>query len=310
MKVPATTGLARAPAEPPPLRLVWPTVDVADLGAVVAGFRANGHVVVRGVVPLDVIDTVCSDIAEVFALQARRLGVAQPDDASREQVLAVMQRVFDYDVSLWLAGVRHAARLASVQRMALDASMMRLLDAFGMVAPTLPTTPVLHVMADTLRVPGGYHGLAAHQDWPSIQGALDSVAVWAPLYDVAEDGFPVELIPDSHRHGLWPGQTTHAALEVDPSSFTDSDFVRVALNRGDAILFSGFTVHRSAVAGCHGLRLATSTRYEDSAEPTFVERAWPCAYRRTVERALLQPGFPSAAQVGQALAPRPARNTP
>ena len=100
------------------------------------------------------------------------------------------------------------------------------------------------------------------------------------------------MIPGSHLRGLWDGEITEHALEIR-TGFTDRDCIPLPAARGDVVLFTGFTVHRTSLPGCHGLRIASSTRYENSAEPTFVERNYPCAYKRSVERTFITPGFPA-----------------
>jgi hypothetical protein len=49
---------------------------------------------------------------------------------------------------------------------------------------------------------------------------------------------------------------------------------RLDLRRGDLVVFSAFTVHRSSPEG-NSLRAAVSIRFNDLAAPSFVERAFP-----------------------------------
>ena len=275
------------------------SLDEAD--AMLESYRREGYVLVRGLVPESPIDAVARDVDALFALQLRRLDLPISPYRDAATLLANMQRVFDADVQIYLATARHAAKLATLQQLAVAAPVMALAGRLGLTAPTLPTTPVLHIMADTLRIPDGYFGVAPHQDWPSIQGGLDTFTLWLSLFDVDAEEFPVEVIPGSHRNGLWSGSTTDYALEIDGSQFRDADFVRVPVRRGDVLIFTGFTVHRTALEGCRGLRIASSTRYENAAEPTFAARGYPCAYQRTVKRDFITPDFPAATQVLAAL---------
>ena len=85
------------------------------------------------------------------------------------------------------------------------------------------------------------------------------------------------------------------------SMTTAGDTVYVAVNRGDVIFFTTFTVHRTGLEDqgkpCNGLRIGCNFRYENTADPTFVERGFYCAYRRTVAREMVTPNFPRAEQV-------------
>ena len=120
-----------------------------------------------------------------------------------------------------------------------------------------------------------------------------------------EDFFPIEVIPGSHRQGLCPGRQLEHYYEVDPSCYGEQDFVRVAAQRGDALLFSTFLVHRSGQEGTDGVRLAISARYENAAEPTFVDRVYPFAQTRVVQRELIVKDFPRREQVAGIYEPLP-----
>lgn len=274
-------------------------------------YRRDGCAVVPQLVPIAALDAVASDIAVVVRQSLRRLGAAalsseaHPDDA--DALHTDLQTLLHADVKAYLAALRHAAKLLSLARLAVSAPFEDLTRALAMVSPSLPTTPVLHVMSERLRVPDGYFGLETHQDWPSIQGGLDTFTAWVPLFDVGIAQFPLEVIPGSHRAGLLPGRARANATEIDPAHYDAGAFTRLAARRGDVVIFTTFTIHRTAVQDCQGFRLACSTRYENAAEPTFVARGYPTAYRRSVERDLMVADFPTPAQVAQALGPRDSR---
>ncbi len=268
----------------------------------VYSYREHGYAVIPDVLPIPALERVATDMHALYGAQLARRGVAGVRRAGERALLANMERLLATDRSLYLTTTRHAAKLASLQSLVVSEAVLALPRLLGMQAVTIPTAPVLHVMAETLRIEGGYHGVSTHQDWPVVQGALDAMTMWFPLFEVTARTFPLEVIPGSHRRGVWPGRITEQTAEIDPSSCADSDFVAVSVPRGSLLVFNGFVVHRSTrVDQCQGLRIAASMRYENSLEPTFVEREWPCTYLRTVRRENLHPGFPSAEQVRLAL---------
>jgi ectoine hydroxylase-related dioxygenase (phytanoyl-CoA dioxygenase family) len=262
----------------------------------IASYRKNGYCAVPGVLPVREVEAVLKELDQIFALQLRRLGRRPSAYESEATVLANMEALLGADVKAYLAAARHAAKLVSLQRLVSSPAITALCEALGIHTPTMPSMPVVHIMGDTLKIPGGYFGIAPHQDWPSIQGGLDTITMWVPLLDVDSKQFPIEVIPGSHLRGLWEGEIADNALEIR-KGFVDSDFVSVPVARGDVVIFSGFTVHRTGLRDCRGLRIASSTRYENATEPTFVARNYPCAYKRTVERELIHSDFPSPEQV-------------
>jgi hypothetical protein len=246
-----------------------------------------------------------ADVNAVFTAQLRLAGLPSVAFEGEEALHANMQKLFTADVDAYLATVRHLNKLLSIQDLLFQGAVRAFVAELGLSLPSVPTNPVVSIMSDRLRIQGGYFGLAPHQDWPSIQGSLDAVVIWTPLMDVDVERFPLAVIPRSHDLGLWDGVNTPSAREISPQSYRESDFIPVEMRRGDILFMTTFTVHRTGVThgstACSGLRIACNTRIENSAEATFVERRYPCAYRRTVERELITDAFPSRQQVKNAL---------
>lgn len=145
--------------------------------------------------------------------------------------------------------------------------------------PSMVGLPVLHAMSPRLKIPDGYYGAAAHQDWPSVQGGLDMVTVWIALTDAGIGNFPLEVIPGSHKRGLREGKPNGSVLEVEAD---DKDFIPIECEAGDVVFLSGFTVHRTGNGT--GFRLAVSQRFDNATEPSFIERGYPCAQKTVVDR--------------------------
>jgi hypothetical protein len=226
-----------------------------------------------------------------------------------------MELLLVADVERYLAAVRHSNKLLSVQELLFNRPIRRWLGALGLDILSVPTGPVVSIMSDCLQVPGGYFGLAPHQDWASMQGSLDAVIVWTPLMDVTAGQFPLDVIPQSHRRGLWEGTISESNREIDPAQYADEDFVSLEVKRGDVVFMSAFTVHRTGLTHdgepCRGLRIACNTRVENTLEPTFVGRRFPCAYGRTVKRELMTPDFPQPSDMERVFgAPEPASALP
>ncbi len=139
--------------------------------------------------------------------------------------------------------------------------------------------PVLNFLSSSLRIPDGYYGTEAHQDWASIQGSLDVITVWIPLTDAYIGSFPLEVIPESHKNGLCEGKVNGSILEIECN---DKDFVPIECKAGDVVFINGFTIHRTGKG--NGLRIAVSQRFYSDGDPTFIERNFYCAQKRVVDR--------------------------
>lgn len=179
------------------------------------------------------------------------------------------------DIGKYIGYLATCAKHIEAQKLFLD---IRLLSQIISV-PIIIEQPVLHVMSPSLRIPDGYYGTAAHQDWPSTQGSLDCVTVWIALTDITVDDFPLEVIPGSHKRGLLDGKMNGSVLEVEADN---KDFIPIECKAGDVIFLSGFLVHRTGKG--NGFRVAVSQRFDNVSEPTFIERGYPCAQKRVVDR--------------------------
>lgn len=126
-----------------------------------------------------------------------------------------------------------------------------------------------------------------------MQGSLDGCIVWMPLVDIDENSYPLELVPGSHTMGLLETEDHPATPVVTDERISDSDFEPVLVKRGELVVISGFTVHRTGEKGDGRVRVAVSCRYNNAAEPTFVARGYASPYRHSYDRNLMVENFPS-----------------
>lgn len=241
----------------------------------------HGYHVAKGLLDYWKVNHLLPQIHGLFQIQLERYG-----ETISEELHSDMRALFLINQETYLETARAASRLASVQSLLCETVIGLSLSSGCMdfYQPTVPVSPVVHIMSDELKIPDGYYGLAPHQDWTSTQGSLDTVTVWIPLHDVSKDNFPLEVIPGSHLRGVWPGKRNGSYYEIDKSEYKDSDFVPLEVKQGDVVIMSGFTVHRTGMKDSKGLRIAASTRFDNSAEPSFIKRNYPCMYSRTLKQ--------------------------
>lgn len=261
-------------------------------------YKKNGFCIVKGLLPAELAVSVMDDIHKLFYLQLASLKPALSPRKS-ENMQHDMKTLLDTNVDAYLAAARRGAKLASVTRYLTHEDIVSTVKGLGVEIPTISAEPVFHISSDQLRIPGGYHGFEPHQDWPSIQGSLDCVVAWAPLVQIDESNFPLQVIPGTHRLGLTGGKITDNLFEVDVSTYNEADFVSAVVEPGDVVFMSSWTLHRTGVKDCQGFRISCSNRWENAAEPTFIERGYPCAYKRSVIREFITPEFPTKEQVNE-----------
>lgn len=260
-------------------------------------YQTDGFAIAPRVIPNADLDVVAEDIYGVFARRAAAVGLAPPTGSSQDSLSRLLLALFSYDRASYLATARQAQFLASVHRLGVSPGIMTVLENVGIGVPSQSTRPVIHFMADGLRIEGGYHKTPAHQDWRSVQGSLDGVTLWLPLYDVGLDDYPLEVVAGSHRRGLLPSVDDAFGHRIADGEVDDSVFRPVPMRRGDVVVFSGFLVHRTGATGGDRVRVALSYRYNNAAEPSYIQRNYPSPYNYRADMRLLQQNFPTAADL-------------
>jgi hypothetical protein len=205
-----------------------------------------------------------------------------------------MTAIFARDMASYLAAAKLAQHTVALHRLGCDEAILSALRAAGLDLPAISTRPVLFIIHEALKVPGGYHMSPPHQDWRSMQGSLDSAIVWIPFAEVAAGGHALEVLPGSHLGGLLPTGEDAFGHRVDEDALPRDGFVPLELELGDAVMFSSFLVHRTGRAGGQTARLAASYRYNNVLEPSFIERGYPNPYIYRPDLTVLTPDFPDA----------------
>jgi ectoine hydroxylase-related dioxygenase (phytanoyl-CoA dioxygenase family) len=263
-------------------------------------YSRNGYAVIPSAAPSAVLDRIASDISQVFIRRADSLGIDVPKGATRADLTSQVAALFGYDPAVYMAAAKVCQHLISVHQFGVGNEVLSIVEALGLTAPAISTRPVIHFMADGLRIEGGYHKTPAHQDWRSVQGSVDGVTMWIPLFDVAEDDYPLEIIPESHREGLRPSEDDAFGHRVRVDDVQHREFVALSLKRGDIVVFSGFLIHRTGANGGPLVRVALSYRFNNAAEPAFIRRNYPDRYIYRAQNELLDPEFPSGADLERA----------
>jgi len=197
----------------------------------------------------------------------------------------------------YLAAAKLTQYLPALHRLGVSEPLLAVLSNLGLAYPVISTRPVVHIISEALKVPGGYHRTPPHQDWRSVQGSLDAVVAWMPLVSAAADNAPLEVIPGSHRNGLLPSEPHAFGNRVRAAAIEGQAFQAIEAEPGDLVIFSMFLVHRTGAAQGDGVRWAVSFRYNNLDEPSFAARDYPNPYIYKPSDDLLVDGFPECADL-------------
>lgn len=267
-----------------------PLVDVEK-------FKAEGFVTARGVIDVGLLESLLAEMDELFVIQLRRLGLTATPGGTREAFHANAQRLLAADVQAYISTARLTQMLPSAHALMISEPILRIAQELGIEVPVISTRVSNHIMSDSLKIPGGYHKSPPHQDWRSIQGSLDSIVLWVPLTPVTVRSHPLEVVPRSHLMGLLPTEDHIMTQAVSDPRITDEMYAPLPMQRGDVVAFSTFLVHRTGEKGDGNVRLAFSGRFNNAAEATYAEHAYPTPYKYSYQTDLIHENFPTAADL-------------
>lgn len=261
-------------------------------------YDEQGFVLLRSFFPRNEVVQVREDAREVFLRQMRSLGILGSDHATENEFEGGMARLFQQDQPAFINCGKVCQHLISLHRLALCERLIEQARALGVREPVICTRPVIYFNSRKLARCESYYKSPPHQDWRSMQGSLNALVVWVPLVDVYRQLGALEIIPGSHVLGLQASEADEWFRHIDGTR--DEDYVPVTVKEGDALFFSAFLIHRSGDNTTESIRWSCHFRYNDLAEPTFVERKYPCPYIYKPQQELITPNFPSPELLGRA----------
>ncbi|MBU2878010.1 phytanoyl-CoA dioxygenase family protein [Aliiglaciecola lipolytica] len=251
------------------------------MSQVFSEFKSNGYYLAKNILDKSIIFETVDNIKKHFDNQITLFNIEPPAD-----VFESMQLLHKMDIEQYKKTAASLWRKMSVYNLLHHPIIQNYVNKNFLIQDiVIPGGQVVLIQAESLRIPNGYFGLSAHQDFPSVNGSLDGFVVWVPLVDIDVHRYPLEIIPGSHLKGVYPTlENENSTWEIKQEYYSESDFLPVECSVGDVVFLSNFTIHRSSQKGDGRLRLACSTRYDNSDEKTFIKRGYPSAYIRTVDR--------------------------
>jgi phytanoyl-CoA hydroxylase len=260
-------------------------------------YLADGYVVARSILDRATLASINRELADLFAIQLRRLNQPVDPGDSREAFKSNAVRLLKADVPTYIATARLTQDLPSVHRLLISEPILNFARQLGVALPVISTKPSIHYMTGDLKIPNGYHKSPPHQDWRSMQGSLDSVVFWLPLTPVSTRSNPLEVVPKSHLLGLLNTVEHIMTPTVSDGRITEQSYVPIVVEPGDVIFFSSFLVHRTSELDDGLVRIALSGRFNNAQEKTYVAHGYPMPYKYSYRTDLIYQGFPSLAEL-------------
>jgi phytanoyl-CoA hydroxylase len=264
-------------------------------------YRETGSVLVTGLFDPEEVEGVRHDAKCVFTRQLQRHGLVGAEVIDEREFESGLFQLFEQHLDDFVNASKQVQHLVSLHRLGLDERVVETLAELGLEFPNINTRPVLYFNSRHLAREEVYWRVFAHQDWRSMQGSLDGIVVWVPLTDIDVSLGALEVLPGSHRLGLLEANEVVNAFGR-AEGIDESAFVPVEIRQGDALFLSAFLVHRSGTNITPSIRWSCHFRFNNLAEPTFIERGFPHSFSYRPSDELITPDFPTRDQVARVFA--------
>lgn len=260
-------------------------------------FRNDGFLLIKNYLDKSTVENIYREARQIFATQIKHTLGRSVDIDDRETFEQAMFAFFEKDFNAFKNTGLTVQHSLSLHRLATDERIVHLLKEVGLTQPVIGARPAMQFNSRFLSKDGSKHWkLDAHQDWRTGQGSLDSAVIWFPMVDAGTDLGALQVIPQSHKTGLLPSSTSGYQGGIT-ATLKDEDFIQTEFEVGDLLIFSAFLVHQSGNNTTNQVRWSVQLRYNNLAEPTFIERGYPMAYIYKPESELVTPDFPTVQQL-------------
>lgn len=260
-------------------------------------FNKNGYVLLRNFLDKQTVAEIYREAREIFAVQIKRVTGQSVNIEDRDAFEAAMFDFFEKDFDAFVNTGKTVQHSFTLHRLAVSERIEQVLKELGVEKPVIGARPAMQFNSRFLSKDGSKHWkLDAHQDWRTGQGSLDSTVIWFPMVEAGAEIGALQVIPGSHKSGLLEASTSGYQGGIT-ATLKEEDFVQTEFRVGDILIFSAFLVHQSGNNVTRNIRWSVQLRYNNLAEPTFIERGYPMAYIYKPEPDLVTPNFPTPQQL-------------
>lgn len=133
-----------------------------------------------------------------------------------------------------------------------------------------------------LTYPGSDRATPPHQDFPLVQGAVDTLTAWVPLGDCPVVLGGLRVLAGSPAGGLRPvvDRRGVGGVGVDPQLDGAARWQTVDYRAGDVLVFHCLTVHQARPNAADVVRLSADYRYQAAGDPIAEPALLPHGYPR------------------------------
>ena len=254
-------------------------------------FCNNGYVLFEDYLDFDLINKIKSKSKEIFGIQIRKAKI-DFDMENEESFEKALFKLFKDDYSSFIGAAKLCQQGIELHQLAVDKQIIEIITHLGIENPAICVKPIVFFNSRYIAKQTGHYKTPPHQDWRSMQGSVNSIVVWIPLMDLNHDLGTLEVIPESHRDGLFKTTKDEWFRTIKDVRINKNKFVSLEVKKGDVVCFNSFLAHKSGNNSTRNIRWSMHFRYNDINEKTFIDRNFPHPYSVYIpSQEILHPEF-------------------
>ncbi len=257
----------------------------------------KGYVLKKNLLKKEILDNLKLEGTEIFFNQIKNCGIANSFEDEEEFNTHLFQLFLKFPDN-FINCAQQIQNLVSVYRVAVSEEIINTLKDYGVTFPTMIVKPVVFFSHKNLSKKIENWKTPPHQDWASIQSSLDTTIVWVPWVDITNEIGPLQILEGSHKLGNRTSGKQGDFKTFDDEDFKD-DYISVEMEKGDALFFSSFLMHKSGNNISENPRWSMHLRYSNLNEETNISRGYPYNYTYGPIDRIITPDFPNENDLSQ-----------
>lgn len=247
--------------------------------------REEGYLFFRGLLPRETVMQVRAELLDV--LDAAGLLLAHGEELSGLLDRSAVERMPAEDMRPDIGVTREIyVALQKVRAAHALPHHPALLSLFDLLLGEPVFVHPRHVIRSMTPHPE-IHPTPAHQDFPHVQGTVETWTCWIPMGDCPRELGPLSVLQGSHSLGYLPIDTALGAGGIAALLCREEDdWLSVDMLAGDVLIFPSLTVHRALAPTTRDrVRLSMDARYQAASQPieagsltNHADREWAVIY--------------------------------
>ena len=270
-------------------------------------FKEKGYFIYKNFFDKNIIDNIINDIIQILKKYLDNKNINYNIKLeSIDLIYDMLDNLYKIDKELYFSFTRQngiLSNLYNIKKLFSNEKVQEIYNDLNFKNISIPVTPQINLycnFAVDKDYRNGKIGLDAHQDWPQTRGSLNNFIIWIAFTNINKNNAPILYVENSNKEGFIDGNCNSHNIVID--KYEETDYVPIELNKGDAIIFNGWLVHKtSEFLDNEKIRFAVAIRVNDLDDKYFIENLYHTSYETKMNRKKDQTRIPTIDEINNSL---------